>query len=195
MLSLGTIRATWIYFVNKMQSFNFRADGRYIYHWAIKFQFFCCWSIYECKMVLCWHLPCMHTARHQSLLMMMIAYLKFIRSQFCVSEFRLKASFMGMNIADGCAKKVSLCYVYWSLKSHCLCSTNPRMLHVSYSVLDTRTSGIIYSIPSGSDRAVNLLHYLGFTRQLQWLAQGGESDKQNLTVGGKGENPACILWM
>jgi hypothetical protein len=62
-------------------------------------------------------------------------------------------------------------------------------------VLDTRTSGIIYSIPSGSDRAVNSLHYLGFTRQLQRLAQGGESDKQNLTVGGKGENLACILCM
>ena len=67
------------------------------------------------------------------------------------------------------------------------------MLHVSYSVLDTRTSGTIYSIPSGSDRTVNSLHYLGFTRQLQWLAQGGESDKQNLTVGWKGENLACIL--
>jgi hypothetical protein len=69
------------------------------------------------------------------------------------------------------------------------------MLHVSYSVLDTRTSGITYSIPSGSDRAVNSLHYLVFTRQLQWLAQGGESDKQNLTVGGKGEYLACILCM
>jgi len=69
------------------------------------------------------------------------------------------------------------------------------MLQVSCSVLDTRTSGIIYGIPSGSDRAVNSLHYLGFTRQLQWLAQGGESDKQNLTVGGKGENLACVLCM
>lgn len=69
------------------------------------------------------------------------------------------------------------------------------MLHVSYSVLDSSTSGIMYSIPSGGDRAVNSLHYLGLTRQLQWLAQGGESDKQNLTVGGKGENIVCILCM
>jgi hypothetical protein len=66
---------------------------------------------------------------------------------------------------------------------------------VYYSVLDTRTGGIVYSIPSGSDRTVNWLDYLGFTRQLQCLAQGGESDKQNLTVGGKGENLTCILRM
>jgi len=40
-----------------MKSPNFRADGRFIYHWAIKCQFSCCWCIYRCKMGLCWHLP------------------------------------------------------------------------------------------------------------------------------------------
>jgi len=84
-----------------MQRPYFRADGRYIYHWAVKCQFSCCWSVYGCKMVLCWQLPCTNTARHEPLLVMMIAYLKCIRSQFCVLEFRLKASFIGMSTADG----------------------------------------------------------------------------------------------
>ena len=35
------------------------------------------------------------------LVIMIIAYLKFIRFPFCVPDFRLKVSFMGMNIADG----------------------------------------------------------------------------------------------
>lgn len=91
-----------MYFVNKIHSPSFGTDSSYIYHWAINVSFLVAGVYMDVKWFYVDNYPARILCKASTLLVMMIiAYLKFILFQFCVPEFRLKASFVGMNIAHG----------------------------------------------------------------------------------------------